>query len=54
MVMESDSVIGRAVIVLKIAAKNWKKLYLPVEINGQATRNSERVDSNAIVSLLEK
>lgn len=54
MVMESDSVIGRAVIVLKITAKNGKKLYLPVEINGQATLNIERVDSNAIVSLLEK
>ncbi len=54
MVMESDSVKGRAVIVLKITAKNGKKLYLPVEIDGQASLNGIRINSNAIVSSFGK
>ncbi len=54
MVMESDSVNGRAVVVLKITAKNGKKLYLPVEIDGTAKLNGISLDSNAIASALGK
>lgn len=54
MVMESDALHNRAVAVLKIKAKNGKKLYLPIEIDGTATSNGIRIDSNAVTSLLGK
>ena len=54
MVMESDSIKGRAVVVLKITAKNGKKLYLPVEIDGTAKLNGIILDSNANASAFGK
>ena len=54
MVMESDTVKGRAVIIGKITAKNGKKLYLPVEIDGKGKVNDIEIDSNAIASAFGK
>ena len=54
MVMESDSVKGRTVVILKLTAKNGKKLYLPVEVDGKGTVNVIDIDSNAIVSAFGK
>lgn len=53
-VMESETVPGRAIAVLKITAKNGKKLYLPIEIDGTATNNGIQIDSNAVTSLFGK
>ncbi len=53
-VMVSDMNPNRAVIVLKITAKNGKKIYAPIEIDGTGRSNGSVVNSNAITSIFGK